>query len=320
MGHRQCGARQSMEVGMTEVDEVIEHYKSQLLGEAELARGDLKEIEDHLRTLTEELRERGVPELDAVRAACERLGDPRAVAREHARVHSPFGARLSRARSISAALFMLPLVIRHFELVSGLLVIVPILGAVMIVALLARVTWARPIVLGGVGFFAIGAIQMQWFLRGEHALWLIPHVGTVLFVMPWRRNELYRAGFALALQALAFGAAVRVGGMMDSLGDGPIHMAPAGLIAFFALVIAVSGTVLRARWAALASVVGAVMLVASVIECAPFFLRYRFEFVLEEGVPIAVMLVAAAIAATIAAFASWKSARTTIGTLHYVLR
>ncbi|HTL35880.1 MAG TPA: hypothetical protein VL326_22275 [Kofleriaceae bacterium] len=312
---------------MTQVDDVIEHYKSELLAEAELARDDLKEIEDHLRTLTEELCERGMPALEAVKSACGRLGEPRAVAREHARVRSPFGARLSRVRSISAAVLLLTLVI------GGYYYVIPregmwsvpglrtILHTVMIIALLARLTWARPIVLGGVAFFTLCAIQAQYVDFGHGLVWLVPLVGATLFVMPWRRGELRRAGVALALQALAFGAASVVAGRFFAPGDGPpYHMAPAGLVAVFALVIAVSGTVLRARWAALASTVAAIALVVSAIECAPFFFMISVHFAMLEWLPMAGMLAVCAIAAGIAAYASWTSARSNVGTLQHVLR
>jgi hypothetical protein len=312
---------------MTQVDDVISHYTSEVQREAELARDDLQEIEDHLRTLTDELRNGGMPALEAVRAACGRLGDPREVAREHARVRSPFGARLSSARSISAALLMLPLLIHgylHTIPIRGVFStpgIVPILGTVMIIALLARLTWARPLVLGGVGFFALGAIQQQYVGFGDGLVWVIPLVGTTMFVMPWRRNELYRAGYALALQSLAFGAATVAAGMMIATSSTSAYrMAPAALIGVIALVIAASGTVLRARWAAVASAVAAVALIVSAIQCAPFFFTISLHFAMIEWLPIAGMLAAAAVAAAVAAFASWRSARTTVGTLQYVLR
>lgn len=38
------------------VNEAIETYRQQLTAEAELARGDLDEIEDHMRTLIDEPR------------------------------------------------------------------------------------------------------------------------------------------------------------------------------------------------------------------------------------------------------------------------
>jgi hypothetical protein len=86
------------------------------------------------------------------------------------------------------------------------------------------------------------------------------------------------------------------------------------------LVIAVSGTVLRARWAALASTVAAIALVVSAIECAPFFFMISVHFAMLEWLPMAGMLAVCAIAAGIAAYASWTSARSNVGTLQHVLR
>ena len=93
-------------------EDVIATYKRELVAEAELARGDLDEIEDHLRVLATELRDRGMPRIEATIEACRRLGDPRAVAREHARVRSPFGARLSKLRAYSAVALIAPILIQ----------------------------------------------------------------------------------------------------------------------------------------------------------------------------------------------------------------
>ena len=42
---------------MTDDDQVIAKYRAELTAEAELARGDIDEIEDHLRSLAADLRE-----------------------------------------------------------------------------------------------------------------------------------------------------------------------------------------------------------------------------------------------------------------------
>ena len=96
-----------------EVEQAIEHYRARLAAEAELARGDLAEIEDHLRTLIDALREDGLPAGEAIVEAARRLGDPRQLAREHARVRTPFGAKLSRARAWSACALLLPYLVLH---------------------------------------------------------------------------------------------------------------------------------------------------------------------------------------------------------------
>lgn len=307
---------------MSEIDRVIEQYKRELLGEAELARGDVQEIEDHLRTLTAELCERGMPPADAVRTACESLGDPRAVAREHAKVSSCFGARLSWARTISAASLLLSQVLSNYIVMWINWHKIPdpfaplaatALGTLMVAALLARLTWARPIVLGATGFMTLFTIEAGMGAVDPDAsmLWLVALVGTVVFVMPWRRNELYRAGYALTLEAFAFSAmAIAAGGYIDTV----------ALVGFFPLVIAIAGTILRARWAAFASAFGAAILLVSVTEVIRYYAGFHELALLGEWLPFASLLLAGAIAASVAAVTSWRAARSNTGTLQYVLR
>ncbi|NVB77954.1 MAG: hypothetical protein HOV81_06120, partial [Kofleriaceae bacterium] len=94
---------------MKDVDEEIVEYRKRLRAQGELAERDLDELEDHLRELTCELRNAGMSAAEAVTEAARRLGDPRQLAREHARVRSRFGPPLSAGRAWSAAaLFVLP--------------------------------------------------------------------------------------------------------------------------------------------------------------------------------------------------------------------
>jgi hypothetical protein len=338
VGRHQWNACQGMEVGVSEVEDFIEQYKRELVAEAELARDDLREIEDHLRTLTAELRESGLSSGDAERLACERLGNPRAVAHEHARVSTPFGARLSWARTISAAALLLVFVVRSYVfmwtswdripiqfLFSG----TSILCTVLVVALLARLTWARAVVVGAVGFTVILGLVTE-MAPGTSMLLLIPLAGAVLFVMPWRRNELRGAGYVIALQAFAFGAmafaAGTLGADIETLGQHPelpssgIHMAPASLIGLFPALVAIVGSITRARWAALASAFGAAMLSVSVIEVVRYHVGFHQIEYTGDWLPFASMVFAGALASAIAAVASWRSARSTAGTLRYVLR
>ena len=66
------------------IDEAIEQYRQELVAEASLAKGDLDEIEDHLRALIDELRadQPALGLATAIAQARERLGEPRALARE----------------------------------------------------------------------------------------------------------------------------------------------------------------------------------------------------------------------------------------------
>lgn len=323
---------------MSEVEDFIEQYKRELLAEAELARDDLREIEDHLRTLTAELRESGMSSGDAVRLACERLGDPRTVAHEHARVSAPFGARLSWPRTISAAALLFVFVARSYVFMWASWDRIPvqllfsatlILCTVLIVALLARLTWARAVVVGAVGFTVIFGLAAG-MAPGTSMLLLLPLAGAVVFVMPWGRTELRRAGYVIALQAFAFAAmafaAGTLGADIETLGQHPelpspgIHMAPASMIGLFPALIAIVGSITRARWAALASAFGASMLFVSVIEVVRYHVGFHQIEYTGDWLPFASMVFVGALASTIAAVASWRSARSTASTLRYVLR
>src|SRR5450432_659801 len=154
MGHRERRPHESVEDRMNEVedrmsedDQVISQYRNELVAEAEFARGDLDEIEDHLRVLAHELRDTGMPRAQAIDEACRRLGDPRSVAREHARVRSPFGAKLSRARAWSAAALIVGLVVltryQHGDPGPALGIQLK-LAIVIALVLAARLSWARP--------------------------------------------------------------------------------------------------------------------------------------------------------------------------------
>src|ERR1051325_3500616 len=99
-----------MEDRMKDVERAVETYKERLAAEAELAPRDVAEIEDHLRTLIEDLRATGVPLGRAIEQAAEGLGAPARLAREHSRVRTPFGARLSRLRAWSALALILPMI------------------------------------------------------------------------------------------------------------------------------------------------------------------------------------------------------------------
>ncbi|MFT3697659.1 MAG: permease prefix domain 1-containing protein [Kofleriaceae bacterium] len=309
---------------MTEIDTAIETYKAQLVAEAELARGDLQEIEDHLRSLTEHLQNEGMSGVVAVRRACERLGDPRAVAREHARVRSPFGARLSTVRMLSAVAMMAPIMFEGIKwvLVRGASPFTPwgmqtIFGTVLMIMLLLRRTWARPVVLGGATFFAIQVIRAQ-LVMDLQPLWIIPYVGVVLFLMPWRARELGTAGWALALQSFAFAAACYALEFEISTPEGVRSVSHAASVGFIVLTLAVCGTVMRARWAALASAIGAVSVFASLVELAS--LTPRLGFPTMSFTIILAMVLLGACAAAAATIISWTTSRSLFGSLKNVLR
>jgi hypothetical protein len=305
-------------------EEVIAKYKADLVGEAEIARSDLDEIEDHLRLLADELRTAGMPRLAAVREACVRLGNPRDLAREHARVRSPFGARLSGPRTLSAIALLLPILalgavnIWPSQGVWSVFGIQIVAGFGLIAALALRLAWARPILLGGMSFFTIQVAVAQFEMPTPHPLWLIPYAGTLAFVMPWRRNELTANGLSLALQVWAFGAAAYALGFQISTPTGYRYISQGAEVALFATTIAVAGTILRAKWSALASAVSAVTLVMAFIEISP--LKFNFGFPQLMYTAVLLLIGTGALAAAVGTILSWRNARSVFGSLQHVLR
>lgn len=273
MGHRERRPDESVEDDMTEdvtqIEEAIAAYRAELVAEAELARGDLNEIEDHLRALIEELRDtRAIGE--AIALARSRLGDPKQLAREHARVRTPFGAKLSRARAWSAAALVAPsLVLSAVAALQGhggpgvgvhLLV-----ASGMFAALVARRTWAWPILLGNLaGGLAWGAIAL---LAPPYSRWMIAqlacHAGAFAFLVPWRRGELSAASWALALLGPAYSAALQMFSVQLTMPNGIVFGNPAVPIAFVAVLVTGATVVWRTRWAAMTAVIAAIALAST---------------------------------------------------------
>jgi len=304
---------------MTEIDQAIARYRNEVLAEAELARADIAELEDHLRVLIDDLRASGLPTAQAIAEAAHRLGDPRSIAREHARVRTPFGAKLSRMRAWSVVALMLPLLASGFANVffmSPRNLIELGFGVVLALAMAARLTWARPILLGGFAFWTAWYVVSIISYPGLNPAWLVIHAGLLAFLVPWRRGEITAAGAALALQVGAFGAATFALGFYVTTRDGAWNLvAPAAQVAFGAAVIAAAGGVLRARWSALASAVSALTLGVAVVQLTHLRFRVGDElFHLEVLATVATGAIAAAAGAVLA----WRSARSRLGTLRAI--
>jgi len=306
-----------------EIEAAITTYRAQLQAEAELGRSDLAEIEDHLRELVAELRETGMPIAVAVTEAARRLGEPAALAREHARVRAPFGAKLSRARAWSACVLFVALLypvasiaVNYGDLQSA---VEAVLGAGLIVGLAFRLTWVRAVVLGISGFGVAWTLATLLFAAGPAPAHLALNLGVVAFLVPWRRGELTAPGWALVLVYTMYcGAtwALREHAITTSSDDLMAH-----LTASLTLPLTLStgaGIVLRARWAALTAGFAAAMLLLCVANASS--LTYPFvqpAWVL--GFAIGIQL-AGAIAGGLVAWLAWRSARTTFGTMHALLR
>jgi hypothetical protein len=309
-----------MEDRMTDSDRDIEAavaaYRTDVLAEAELARADLAELEDHLRVLIDDLRTSGLPTAQAIAEAARRLGDPRSIAREHARVRTPFGAKLSRMRAWSVVALMIPLLASGF---ANVFVLSPRnllelgFGVVVALAMAARLTWARPILLGSIAFWTAWYVVSLVTYGGINPAWLVVHAGLIAFLVPWRRGEITSAGAALALQVGAFSAATFALGFQVTARDGAWNfVAPSAQVALVAATIATAGGILRARWSALASAVSAVTLGLALAQLMTLRFRVAGElFHVGTLAAVGTGVVGAAVGAVLA----WRSARSRLGTL-----
>jgi hypothetical protein len=311
-----------MEANVRDVDDAIAKFRRRIQTEAKLAESDLDELEDHLRELTDELRTAGMSAAEAVTEAARRLGDPRQLACEHARVRSPFGVPLSIGRALSAAvLFMIPQIVglvnsfvnnaemhhRPFPLRvwfdMGAMFFVPI-------ALAARKTWARAVVLGLTVHILARLLLIPHPINPLALTWVI---GVLAFVMPWRRKEVSPAAIALALQVWAYGSA--------SWGD-LLFFDQYETNATIALVCAAAaciGTVRGARWSAIASAVSALALFGMMFSELGELVMSRHEF---NGYWLETFgrVASGAIAASAAAFLGWRATRSRVGTLQRAMR
>lgn len=302
-----------------EIDEAIAAYTHELQAEASLAKGDVAEIEDHLRSLIDELRTHQ-PLGVAIAQAVERLGEPRAIAREHARVHGTFGPPLSRWRALSAVALLLPMLVQAFanvELSVSRQNLDLAAGCVLILGLVSRRGWARPALFAGTLFWIL-PMALSLYEFDVSPVWLVLHVGIVVFLAPWRMREVTRAGVALALQVWAVASAMLVLGYQITTLDGATeYVTPAALIAIAAAGLAAVGGILRARWSAIASLVSAATLALSFHQ----LLAMTFKFA-DAGLFQALtfgMLATGALASLVASVLVWRNARSTFGSLRELL-
>jgi hypothetical protein len=300
-----------------EIDAAIAAYRRKLTTTADIAKGDLDEIEDHLRALTAELREQGMPAAVAVTEAAKRLGDPAELAREHERVRPAFGARLPRARVWSAAALLAVVigatVMALPESAGSWSTFHPIVesacGGVLLLALFARLSWARPILLGAMAYFSASTLAFVVAApQYGFPVISIAMVGIVAFLAPWRRGELSVAGTALALQAWAYAATVSAFGLHPS---NPTIVIVATLAVVMAPILATVGIVLRARWSAVFAAITALALSWVAIEIPVF----PHLWIVSKA-----MITSGAVAAAISAVLQVRTARSTLGSLRAIWR
>jgi hypothetical protein len=309
-----------MEDGMREIDDAIEQYRRELTAEAELAHGDLAEIEDHLRTLADELREQGMPAGEAIAEAARRLGDPKQLAREHARVRSPFGAKLSRLRAWSAALLLLPFVWWNLKwaMYSGLASrggFQLVVTGTLVLAIATGRTWARPIVLGTLlAMLPLNLWQIAIFpVASVVVLQALCFAGAIAFLVPWRRGELSPSALALALLGPAYSAAATMLAMYMTSPGNIVIKDPWGVIGFTSVLAAGAGGLLRARWAAIPAAIGALALVGATHQLWP--LQVRMPSAELWHAMVLGMMIAGSIAFALSARLMWRHGSSRFGSL-----
>jgi hypothetical protein len=304
---------------MTDLDRAVAEYKERVAAESELAPRDVAEIEDHLRTLIEHLRASGLPLAHAIETAATRLGDPARIAREHARVRTAFGARLSRLRTWSVAALIAPMLWANLrwgvphEGVVSVSMLATVFGLLAAIALVMRFGWARPVLLGGMAFCALsGAVPVVALPHAHVPMWMIADLGILAFVMPWRRGELSLPGITLALQIFTVATATW---LLRATGDFFVI----AQVTFVLALVACTGCVMRARWSAYAAGGAAFCLALYVVQIAsaPLYMDTHVNVMLRAA--IVAVIGSGAVAGAIGAVLSWRTARSSLGSLRGVL-
>jgi hypothetical protein len=296
------------------VNRAVARYREQISREADLGRARLDEIEDHMRLLIDDLQASGLPTAKAITEAARRLGDPREVAREHARVGVAFGAKLPLWRALAVMALVLPLVIYeavegwngygwdgHYE---------NALGFVLCAALLWRSSWSRAVWLG---FTACSSVLSVIAVVYGHAppAWMIAcQLGAFVLLVPWRRTEITSTGWALALLWSIYVAAQWIDRLALS---GPWVEADPHHI-FYVTIFAGVGLVLRARWAAIAALATTVMLFPYLER----FVDWNYHTIgLADDLQVYVVY-QGVVASLAVAVIAWRTARSSVGDLKNV--
>ncbi|HEY4175424.1 MAG TPA: permease prefix domain 1-containing protein [Kofleriaceae bacterium] len=322
-----------------EVETAVAAYRDRLRDAGDVSASSLDEIEDHMREIIAELRDSGMPLALAIREAAERMGDPTAIAREHGRVETSFGARLPAWRAwIAAAVIMVAvaaLLRTELQLGGDAMSFVKFLPLVICVAGLAkRATWARMLLLAQlVWWFTNGAVM---YALGAQMLvslpWLPCAAVAMALLLPWGRREITLPGTALSFAYLGFEVMSREFMEVDRLIAMPhqvaagwfspgesqptlitvIHHAPlithgvlvAGLVASIVGIVAV---VVRSRWAAV-PLAFASATTALVFECYLRMGGWHFYSPAIFGVWQNGRIIASATATFVAAVIAWRTA------------
>lgn len=309
------------------VDQAIQTYRGELSNAVEIARGDLDEIEDHMRVLVGELRETGMPAVAAVAEAARRIGEPRHLALEHQRVRGSFGPRLSRARAWGAAGLLLPFFVyysRYSVNTTGAGWLFTVLSGLLITALVARLSWARWFLFGSLVlalpslvFDACVSEWWWWFVGMIGIAQIAAYLLAAILLAPWRRGELTSSAWVLLLMVPAFAAAswgVEWQITNDGVNHGLVMANPVAIIAVTMVLAGALGGMLRARWGAAATAIAAVS-IAALPAMSDRTLRFELLPIL-----MLVEIVLGVTAAAVATVVAWRTARSTRGTLANLVR
>jgi hypothetical protein len=307
------------------VERAIAGYRAELAANAAIGADEADELEDHLRTLIAELRGAGANTQAAIAAARARLGAPAAIATECARVRTAFGTRLDRGRTYAAGAILAVLATWAIVMVLPHIGVLSRFGAesgfalILIAGLFARRTWPRAVLFG---FSAMSAVTFTLF----NAMWpgdvgmqlaVVSFVALAMLLAPWRKGELARAGWALALWTMTYaGSWAAFAIVMLRAGQDTHQVAPPATLAGFlvdrvlpasvliGVFVAGVGTGLRARWGAIVGFGTAAAMAMLAVRVAVVDEGQAWQRV--AGIGLAIASTAAAIAAPLLA---WRDSR-----------
>lgn len=297
-----------------DIDDAVARYRERIASEADVGRATLDEIEDHLRLLVDDLRAQGMPAALAVTEAAKRLGDPSELAREHARVRTPFGAKLPSWRALAVIALVLPQVLVNLGYENWNGYAEGALALALCGAMLRRSAWARATLLGVMAWNVLVVIASLALFGGAPPAWTVAcQLGAFAILVPWRRADLTATGWALAMLYPIYTAGSmmlfwKVSGFDGYLPDPQLVLA--------ATVIAGAGLVLRARWASFAAI-GAVAALAPWVHFASVTTFRIHLFGIRELTLVA--LWSGVVAGIAIAIIGWRTARSNVGDLRAVL-
>jgi hypothetical protein len=335
-------------VDMSAIDSAIATYRAELAAAAPLADRELDELAGHLRDAIEDRVAAGRSEADAIVEARAQLGAAQTIARECVRVRAGLAVPLAPVRAWAATALVIAAsiyVVILDPIAPGLIwggiddgdihnlgLMRPLvlgIGAALLVAMALGRSYARVVVcgylLGSVVWIAdhfVHTVPALYHytapetgeLHGALLVALCAYGAAAALILPWRRRDFTRQGWAIVLAAAALAT--------------PLHstLAP-GWTTQLAVIygaVALLGLGLRARWGCAVSVLTAGALVATVaLATADLVARLQLTTwagivrhpTIDTVILVAELVVtaASAAAAVAAAVLGWRHARRGLG-------